>query len=220
MAGQIPDKVLAPLAGEPVLVHAARALVATERIEGFVVTVRDSEQEAAITAALAASGLDLGRCQFVAGGAERCHSVLKALEACPSHIDAVLIHDAARPLVTTSAILRLIEAMQTTGAAVLARPVVDTLKRSANEVEPPVIGENLARDGLWAVETPQAFLFPAILAAYRKSLAEGHLPTDDTAPLHEAGGTIQLVANDTPNPKITVPSDLAWAEFLLQKVST
>lgn len=216
MQGVHADKVLAPLAGEPVLQWSARAFVESELIDGFVVTVRDTNQEMAVTRVLESSGLDLGVVRFVQGGAERCHSVVGALEELPAHVRHVMIHDGARPLVTPSAIRALHEQMLESGAAVLAHPVTDSLKRTHPD-GPPEAYANVDRTGLWAMETPQAFARELVLDAYRTALAEGETPTDDAAPLIEQGYPVPLVANDSPNPKLTVPGDFAWAEFLLSR---
>jgi 2-C-methyl-D-erythritol 4-phosphate cytidylyltransferase / 2-C-methyl-D-erythritol 2,4-cyclodiphosphate synthase len=147
-----------------------------------------------------------------AGGATRQESVRNGLEALVRHRPKnVLIHDAARPLVSSTVIGGVLSALDSAPAALPVVPVTDTLKRGAlgNAVQ-----ETVPRDGLWRAQTPQGFHFDAILAAHRK-FADGSF-TDDAAIAEAAGIPVTLVEGDPRNIKITVRDDLILAEALLR----
>jgi 2-C-methyl-D-erythritol 4-phosphate cytidylyltransferase len=143
---------------------------------------------------------------------------LAGLEAVPQNTEFVFIHDGARPLIQTDAILRLFKAVQTDKAAVLAHPLNDTIKRipTAGQLKTQPL-EDLERDRLWAMETPQAFAFPQILQAYTQVREAGLTVTDDTAAAAHIGLHATLVHNTSPNPKITTPEDLAFLQWYLDQ---
>jgi 2-C-methyl-D-erythritol 4-phosphate cytidylyltransferase len=148
----------------------------------------------------------------VPGGAERSHSVLAALRA--SRGDPVVVHDAARPLVTPGIVRATLTALHEHGcdAAIAAAPVHDTVKRAHDGV----VHGTLDRSELWAVQTPQAFRRAALEAA----LAAGHdvlgAATDDAALVEAQGGSVRVVPAPPENFKVTTPHDLRVAELLLR----
>lgn len=154
------------------------------------------------------------------GGATRQESVLAALEAAsPASPDRVLIHDAARPFVTKALIVRLFDAMASSGAkgVVPTVPVADTLKRVGDN---GLIETTVDRHSLHAVQTPQLFDFATILAAHRAARAAGRRDfTDDASLLEWRGDSVATVAGDVDNFKLTTPDDFARAERLLQPSS-
>jgi 2-C-methyl-D-erythritol 4-phosphate cytidylyltransferase len=125
----------------------------------------------------------------------------------------VLIHDAARPLVSLREISACIAAVRRYGAAVMARPVTDTLKRAGNEQEATA---TVDRRGLWAAQTPQGFRTDLLFLAYRQAIAENWSVTDDTSVVERLGYRVQLVHGEAMNIKITHPLDLVIGEFLLK----
>ncbi len=149
----------------------------------------------------------------VPGGRERSHSVRAALEA--SSGDPVLVHDAARPLVTKALIDAALAALDDDpdlAAAIVAAPVTDTIKRSADGVH---VAETLDRSQLWAVQTPQVFRrewLQRALAAPDDIVAAA---TDDASLVEALGGRVGLVRSSPENFKITTPHDLRVAELLL-----
>jgi 2-C-methyl-D-erythritol 4-phosphate cytidylyltransferase len=153
---------------------------------------------------------------WIEGGKERQDSVFHGLQALPSEASHTLIHDCARPLVTTDLIEKLIEAARHDGAASLAHPVIDTIKRipAANELKRTTL-EDLQRDRLWAMETPQAFRHADILKAYQHVIDEGLQITDDCAAAASIGIKTTLIHNTEPNPKITTAADLDYLGWLL-----
>ena len=150
----------------------------------------------------------------VPGGAERSHSVRAALAACSG--DPVLVHDAARPLVTPALIQASIDALAADpelAAAIVAAPVTDTIKRSADGGVHAA--ETLDRSQLWAVQTPQVFRrewLERALSASDDLLANA---TDDASLVEALGGRVALVRSGPENLKVTTPHDLRVAELLL-----
>jgi 2-C-methyl-D-erythritol 4-phosphate cytidylyltransferase/2-C-methyl-D-erythritol 2,4-cyclodiphosphate synthase len=198
-------KQYAGLVGRPVLRHAIEAFQAHPRIDGVRVVI-GPEDRAAYDAATA--GLDL--LPPVAGGASRQETVRLGLESLVELApERVLVHDAARPLVSAAVIDRVVEALDRHPAVLPVLPVVDSLKRVA---EGHVVGE-AARAGLARAQTPQGFRFEAILEAHRA--AKGQDYTDDTAVAAAAGLAVACVEGESRNIKLTLPEDHAMAEALL-----
>jgi 2-C-methyl-D-erythritol 4-phosphate cytidylyltransferase/2-C-methyl-D-erythritol 2,4-cyclodiphosphate synthase len=192
------------LLGRPVLRHAAEALLREGGVEAILPVVAAGEES--FVAGLLA-GLPLR--PPVAGGATRQASVLAglaALEADPP--DLVLVHDGARPVVPPGTVPALLAALRDLPGAIPALPVSDTLKRG----EDGRIAATVPRAGLFRAQTPQAFRYPALLAAHRAATAEA---TDDAQLLEAAGLPVGLVAGHESNVKITWPADLARVEALM-----
>lgn len=149
--------------------------------------------------------------KVVAGGYERQDSVHNALESI-AEAGYVLIHDAARPLVSEELIQDVMKAAQKFGAAVPACPVADTIKRGKKFVE-----ETLARESLWIVQTPQAFTYEMVKKAYETARRNRYCGTDDSSLIERFGYEIKIVEGYPENIKITTPSDLIISEALLKK---
>ena len=191
------------LGGRPILRWSVEALSSAGAREIIVVTA--PERLSDTSEALAG----LTGWKAVAGGATRAASVQAGLAALTAaHEDAVLIHDAARPFVTSAHVQNLLAALAGAEGAVPALPVADTLKRGAG-----VVSETVTRDGLWRAQTPQAFRLPTLLDAYAAWPA-GSEPTDDAAVVERAGGKVALVPGDPMLMKLTYPEDFAMAEQL------
>jgi len=217
MGGVVADKILAPLCGVPVFIRSLNACLESGIADRVVLVYRDAAQLAQLQACL--SAIDFGQVEFtwVQGGSERQESVIHALEAA-SDSDFVYIHDCARPLVSPEALRALKDTVVRDGAAVLAHPVVDTIKRIPQKDQLQLTElDDLERCRLWAMETPQAFRYPAILQAYRHVRQHQLTITDDTAALATIGQKTSIVPNASPNPKITTPADLNYAAWLLEQ---
>jgi len=198
-AGGAVPKQFAPLAGKPMLAHAYATFSAHPAIDAVLVVI-GKDQEAALEAAL-------GPVPFVIGGATRRESVRAALESVADKGYArVLIHDAARPFLPVQVIDDLLEALDAHAGAIPALPVADTLVRYNG-----VMGDNVPRDGLYRVQTPQAFGFDAVLAAHRTWPADREA-TDDAQMVRDTGHEVTLVPGDPMLEKITHPADFAAAE--------
>ncbi len=194
-------KQFAELAGRSVLAWSLDA--AGEACAGVVVVVPGGwERAAGVTADCGAA------CRLVAGGPSRSASVRAGLHALPDGVGIVAVHDAARPLAPAEVWDRVLAAVAAgADAAVPVVPLTDTVC----EVEPGGRARTLDRSRLVAVQTPQAFRLPALLAAH----AGDPEATDDAALVEAAGGRVELVPGDPVNLKITAPTDLAVAAALL-----
>lgn len=149
----------------------------------------------------------------VPGGAERSHSVRAALAE--STGDPLLVHDAARPLLTPALVRLGVQALVDEpglAAAIVAAPVVDTIKRSTDGRH---VDGTLNRSELWAVQTPQVFRRAWLERALAQPDATLAAATDDASIVESLGGTIALVPATSPNLKVTTPGDLTVAELLL-----
>jgi len=148
----------------------------------------------------------------VDGGATRSASVRNALAAAPADAEAVLVHDAARPLVRAELFLRCLAALADADAAVAAAPVTDTVKEAGAD---RVVERTHDRSRLWAVQTPQAFRRDALerALAVGDDLLAG--ATDDASLVERQGGRVVLVESSPENFKVTTAHDLRVAELLL-----
>jgi 2-C-methyl-D-erythritol 4-phosphate cytidylyltransferase len=230
-------KALVPLGGRPMLAWSIDAMLATGGIERIVVAMPPGGYDDAAGAAgaaafgrAAASGFAPdARVTFVDGGASRSGSVRRALEAArrlvetgehaPSEArsadDLVLVHDAARPLLTPALAEDVIAALacdRQADAAIAALPVTDTVKRVDSE---GAVRETLERSELWAVQTPQVFRRAALERALDVHPDELARATDDAWLIEREGGKVIVVRASEENLKVTAPLDLRVAELLL-----
>jgi 2-C-methyl-D-erythritol 4-phosphate cytidylyltransferase len=141
------------------------------------------------------------------GGARRQDSVKEGLKQI-TDCDLIMVHDGARPFLTTDLIEDGLKVIEKTGAAVAAVPVKDTIKLAADG---RLIGETLQRERLWAAQTPQIFGFDVITRAYENIAAE---VTDDAAAVERLGYKVQLYMGDYKNIKVTMTEDLALARII------
>jgi 2-C-methyl-D-erythritol 4-phosphate cytidylyltransferase / 2-C-methyl-D-erythritol 2,4-cyclodiphosphate synthase len=193
------------LAGRAVARWSAEALLAAGA-DDLVIVVADGQQERAHEALAGLTGWRLA-----IGGAARSDSVKAGLAAVEcDNGDIVLIHDAARPLLRVAHIERLLAALETSDAAILALPLADTLKRDDGSAR---IDATVDRTALWRAQTPQAFRFAVIKLAYAM-WPMGEEPTDEAMVLERAGFDVALVPGDPALAKLTYPEDFAMAEQL------
>jgi 2-C-methyl-D-erythritol 4-phosphate cytidylyltransferase len=148
----------------------------------------------------------------VQGGAVRSESVRRALDAADD-ADVVVVHDAARPLASPELFAGALRALEHSGAdaVIAAVPVTDTIKEVAGDTGR--VRATLARDRLWAVQTPQVFRRAALDAALHGDLAAA---TDDAWLIEQAGGSVHVFASEPGNLKVTTAIDLRLAELLLE----
>lgn len=144
----------------------------------------------------------------VEGGTSRQESVYQALVSIPDRVEVVLVHDAVRPFVTPEAVTKLVHAVRTEGAASLAVPVSDTLRRASDGV----FGETVPREGMYRMQTPQGFRREWFRKAHEAARAEGREWTDDVALVQWAGHEVHCVPGVADNVKITTPSDWERAQ--------
>jgi 2-C-methyl-D-erythritol 4-phosphate cytidylyltransferase/2-C-methyl-D-erythritol 2,4-cyclodiphosphate synthase len=199
------------LGGKPLLRYSLETLLGHAAVARVAVVIHPDD-----SAAYAEAIGDLASHPRLAppcpGGAARQDSVRLGLEAlAPEQPSHVLIHDAARPFLRQVHVDWLIEMLAEAPGAVLAVPVVDTLKRD----DGGYARSGVERQGLWRVQTPQAFRFAEILSAHRQ--CAGLALTDDAAVAEHAGLAVKLVPGAEENFKVTEPDDFARAERQLMQ---
>ena len=203
------DKVVAPLAGQPVVMWSLAAFQHCEDVEsGLLVCAAGREDE------FRALASNFPKFQtFVVGGIERMDSVLNGLEALAAAPPAIVaVHDAARPLVTPALISAVIGSAAERGAAVAVEPVSDTLQRDGGAGN---LVETVSRQNLWAMQTPQAAGYELLRAALRAASIARHPVTDEISALIAMGIQPHAVSHSDLNFKITWPRDLQLAEAVL-----
>ncbi len=206
------DKVLAPIAGIPVLLRATRPFQDCPSIDRIVIVV-SGEKEPMCRRLIEQNEEWSKVTEICLGGARRQDSVAEGLKH-TGDAEWVVIHDGARPLVTVDLIERSLEAARETGAAVAAMPVKDTIKVvDANSI----VIDTPSRISLQAVQTPQVFRSEIIRMAYYQDAPE---VTDDATLVERMGQKVKLYPGSYDNIKITTPDDLALAELLLRKRET
>ena len=202
-------KAFVRLGGVPMLAHSLVTFAKVSSIEAIVVAVPSERADEA--RALATTTVPSVRVEVVSGGATRQESVHNALASVPDYVYSIVVHDAARPLVTVPMIERALEGLEIEMAAIVAVPERDTLKR---ERDGRVV-ETVSRAGLWRAQTPQAFRVGPLRRAHARARADGIDGTDDAMLVERIGIDIAIVPGDERNLKVTTPDDLALAEALL-----
>ena len=205
------DKLFAVIAGEPVIAHAIRAFERTTSVSEIVVVAREQCHD---EIRKIVSGAGLKKVHAIIGGGERRQDSVRAgLDRVDRKAQHIAVHDAARPLITPTQIEQAFEQARIHGAAALAQPVNDTLKRA--DADLLVVG-SVDRQHLCAMQTPQIFERKLLENAYRVVYTENVLVTDEVSAIERLGHKIALVPNDHFNFKITYPRDLPVADFILR----
>ncbi|HEY8394498.1 MAG TPA: 2-C-methyl-D-erythritol 4-phosphate cytidylyltransferase [Thermaerobacter sp.] len=215
------NKVFRNLGGQPVLARVVRALAAAGVVR-FVIALRDGEQPLFERLVRPFLPPELA-VELVVGGEERQDSVyagLRHLAGGPATPRWVLVHDAARPLVSPELVDRVLAATRRFGAAVPGLPVSDTVKRialpAAGAAAEERVETTLPREALRAVQTPQGFDFAVLWEAHQAARRRGERGfTDDAAVVERAGRPVVVVAGDPRNLKLTHPADFALARAWL-----
>jgi 2-C-methyl-D-erythritol 4-phosphate cytidylyltransferase len=201
-----------PLRGKPVIAYSLEAFLSHPEISAVVATI--PQEDIDFARKLLNSYLDQGL-TIIAGGKERQHSVLNALNIMPANTDYVFIHDAVRPLLTAQEIDSLLQNVIKQQAVIPAHKVKHTIK----SVEGNRIVKTIPRDSLMEVYTPQVFEFSLILDCHKKAAADNLLFTDDAAILEHYGYQVFVSETSQLNIKITEPEDLPLVEYLLSKAT-
>ena len=196
----------ANLAGRPLLAESLERLEACAWIEALVVVAPAEWEEPSI---LLAEELGVGKVHaVVTGGATRADSVRAGVAEVPEEAAVLVVHDAARPLLHDDVVERVVTAVgEAWDGAVPALPLADTVKLAEGEA----VAATVDRNGLVAVQTPQAFLAGSL----RRALEGGEIATDCAALVEGAGGRVRLVEGDRRLVKVTTQADLDFVETLL-----
>jgi 2-C-methyl-D-erythritol 4-phosphate cytidylyltransferase len=203
-------KPFANLENRAVWLRTAEYFVARDDVYQTILVVNPEDQE--MVRRRYGANLAFLNIQIVDGGAERFESVANALAAIKPEADFVAIHDAVRPCITEQLVTAVFNKAAQTGAAILAIPVTDTLKRVNNQQ----IEATVARDGLWQAQTPQVFRREWLVEAYAKRGQMGKDITDDAQLLEAAGHKVHVVEGTSLNVKITTKQDIFLAEAVLK----
>jgi 2-C-methyl-D-erythritol 4-phosphate cytidylyltransferase len=158
------------------------------------------------------------RVEIIGGGEERQQTVEKLLAAAPPERDLVLIHDAARPMISENLIREVLEAAAEWGAAIPAIPIADTIKESIDGGE--TVSGTVDRARLYRAQTPQAFHRDLIVSAHRRARKEKWEVTDDASIMEQMGHEVRIVAGEERNIKITTLDDLELVRWIIQSQAT
>ena len=204
------SKQLIPLCGRPAIEYTLRAFQNCDEIKEIIVVARSQDIND-----IAQTAFTFKKVMAVtAGGADRAESVRKGIHAASGCTTHYAIHDGARVLITPEELDRILPVAYETGAATLGTPVKDTIK---------VIGEdgNIVstpdRDTLWAVQTPQVFEKDLYQRAIDNAVENNLSVTDDCAMVEAIGVPVKVVRGKYTNIKLTTPSDVTYAEAIIQK---
>ena len=211
MGKNVPKQFL-EISGKPVLVHTLERFESCSSIDDIILTAPAESLEA--TCELLTTYRIDKVSQVVAGGKERQDTIANALDCVDESADIILVQDGVRPFVTVKQIDAVIDATRQYGAAILAAPSVNTIKR----VEDGKVVATLDRSQLWQVQTPQGFRVSWLREAYEKATETRILVTDDASLVEAAGYPVHIVEGDDRNIKITSPLDLKIAEVLIEEM--
>jgi len=206
------DKLFAIIAGRPVIAHAINAFERANSVAEIIVVAGEDRHDDIRKMSRDESFKKVR--SIITGGERRQDSVRAGLENLSSDARYVAVHDAARPLVRSEQTERVFEQCRVHGAAVLAEPISDTLKRADVDL---MVEASVDRQQLYAMQTPQIFERALIEEAYRAVFADRVSVTDEVSAVERLGRKVFLVPTEDFNFKITYPRDLALAEFVLKQ---
>jgi 2-C-methyl-D-erythritol 4-phosphate cytidylyltransferase len=204
------DKAFLSLGNKPVVAWSLLAFERCPEIDRIVLVVR-KEQQIAAKAVVKMFGISKLQA-IVPGGNRRQESVKSGLAACDLDTRHVVIHDGARPCITSDVISEVVKLVKRVPAVTVGRKMTDTVKRVGKGT---TVAGTEDRDRLWAVQTPQAFQIKVLREAY-KALGKNEV-TDDCQAVEMLGETVRIYENRNPNFKITVVEDLQIANAILVK---
>lgn len=198
------------LLGRPVLAHTLAAFESSPSIDGIIIAVAPSDVDICRSGIVERFGLRK-IIDVIEGGAERQDSVANGLIRAEG-FDITVVHDGARPLITTEIIEAVVKAAVLEGAAIAAVPVKDTIKEAADGK----IKRTIDRASLVSVQTPQAFRTAILRRAFEKARSDGFYGTDESSLVERLGEEVAVVRGSYENIKITTPEDMAFAESVLR----
>lgn len=198
------------LGGLPVLVRTLRVLGGSRVLGGIVVVVPPALVES--TRRLLARHRVPRVLAVVAGGSERQESVWLGLQAVPTAVDLVVVHDGVRPFITGALVRDVVAAAARVGAASCGLPVRETVKRAREGL----VAATVDREGLWLVQTPQAFRRALLWEAHEKARRDGFSGTDDAVLVERMGAPVTMVPGLVENLKITTREDWVRARALVR----
>ncbi|MEH7235980.1 2-C-methyl-D-erythritol 4-phosphate cytidylyltransferase [Bacillus sp. JJ1562] len=194
----------------PVIIHTLRVFDHDPMCSGIILVINKDEQP--IFEELIQTYHIEKVVSYIQGGSERQYSVYNGLQAVKD-TEIVLVHDGARPFLKQKHVHELVSVATEKGAAVLAVPVKDTIKRASRNL---YVEETVERSSLWAIQTPQAFHVSTLQEAHELAKKEDFLGTDEASLVERIPKQVYIVKGDYLNMKLTTPDDLIFAEAILQ----
>ena len=211
------NKVFLELSGMPILVRTLLRFSSCTEVDNLVVVV--GEEEVSFVRGILGRVPGLKPWQVTAGGSERQYSVWNGIQAIAdaSDDDIILVHDAARPLVSVEVIRETIRSAREHGGAIAAVPAKNTIKICDDRQQ---VVQTPDRSTLWEIQTPQGFRRDILVRANERAVEDGFLGTDDASLVERCGYPVYIVNSDYRNIKITTPEDIVVAKaFLADGVS-
>ncbi len=199
------DKMFAKIGDQPILRHSIAAFEKTRQVNDIIIVAR--KDRVSLVSDLVREAAFKKVRHVIKGGERRQDSVACALSHVADSCQFISVHDGARPLVTPTQIERVLQAAAASGAAASAHPVTETLKRADKDF---LVSEDISREAMWAMETPQIFRSEILKQAFAKVIAENLEVSDEVSAVQRLGLPVQLVHNESLNPKITFPADLQF----------
>ena len=195
----------AEIGGQPVISHSIAAFENTRQVNDIIVVAREDRLPDVRSIIKQAGYMKVKH--VVQGGDTRQDSVACALSHVAHDCNFISVHDGARPWITPQQIERVLNCAVKNGAAASAHPLTDTLKRADQDLR---VEENVSREGMWAMETPQIFRAEILKQAFSGLLAENLQVSDEVSAVQRLGIPVHLVQNDALNPKVTFLADLRF----------
>lgn len=208
------SKMLINILGKPLLAYTLDQFEQSEMIDEIVLVIRAQDRQSIEEEVIKRNKYNK-LSSIVLGGLTRQESVYQGLKAIKKNVGTACIHDGARPLVKDWMIEKTIKMTDTYDGAVIAVPVIETIKRVLFPAG--LVEKTVNRDEYWIVQTPQTFKLSTIKKLYQKAREENLTATDDAAIVEHYGGKIKIIPGSRENIKITTSLDVILAEILLKK---
>jgi len=207
------SKPFIPIFGKPILAYTLEKFERCKLIKKICLIVNQEERDLCSKDIILKYNFSKVQ-ELIAGGKTRQDSVYNGLKALNPDADIVVIHDGARPLVEETLIQNSIRTAQKYGAAIVAIPLKDTVKKSGKDF---FINKTLNREEIWRAQTPQSFKYDIILSAYHQAYKDKFFTTDDAAIVEKYGHKVKMIIGSEENIKITTPFDIIIAENFLKR---
>lgn len=205
------NKLLLQLDGQPIIVHTLKVFLDDPNCTNIILVINPNERE--IFHSILRETHKQDNIMLAYGGKERQHSVYNGLKKIKSD-EVILVHDGARPFIEKETIQQLVKTAAKEGAAIVAVPVKDTIKRVLNEH----VVETVERTSLWQVQTPQAFHVSLLKKAHEQAFADNFVGTDDASLVERLDDhSISIVEGTYDNIKLTTKEDLYFAKAIIDK---
>lgn len=205
-------KPFADLDGRAVWLRSLEIFSIRDEIESILIAISAEDQEL-FDRRYRANVAFLSNARVVHGGSQRSDSVMNCLARCPADVDFVLVHDTARACLTAELVDKVCAAAERTGAATLAVPVTDTIKKGDAH---RMVTETVPRENLWLIQTPQVFSRKLLLDAYAQKDNFAGNATDCCSLVEALGHPVELVESDHTNIKITTKQDIHLAAAIIK----